>query len=60
MNRFVKRVHVILMYDHSLFHNFEMNLNVIYKNVLIYIQDIYKKKLLLVIPFSNIFDNEIV
>lgn len=48
------------MYDHLLFHNFKMNLNVIYKNVLIYIQDIYKKKLLLVIPFSNIFDNEIV
>lgn len=60
MNRFVKRVHVILMYDHLLFHNFKMNLNVIYKNVLIYIQDIYLKKLLLVIPFSNIFDNEIV
>lgn len=48
------------MYDHLLFHNFKMNLNVIYKNVLIYIQDIYLKKLLLVIPFSNIFDNEIV
>lgn len=60
MNRFVKRVHEILMYDHLLFHNFKMNLNVIYKNVLAYIQDIYLKKLLLVIPFSNIFDNEIV
>lgn len=40
MHRFIKRVHVILMYDHLLFHNFKMNLNVIYKNVLIYIQDI--------------------
>lgn len=55
MDRFVKRVHVILMYDHLLFHNFKMNLNVIYKNVLIYIQDIYKKNIATSYPFFQYF-----